>query len=98
MNPKLPKLVIDRALSEDRAKAGAEYENIWREDLSDFIPLDVIEACTDFDVFERPPDPELGYLAACDPASGTGADSYAFYDRPLRSGARRCSGRPSARV
>jgi hypothetical protein len=85
VNPVLPKLVVDRALAEDRAKAGAEYENIWREDLSDFVPLDVIEACTDFDVFERPPDPELGYLAACDPASGTGADSYAFtighYDR-----------------
>jgi hypothetical protein len=26
----------------------AEYLNIWREDLSDFTPIDAIEGCTEF--------------------------------------------------
>jgi hypothetical protein len=78
MNPLLPKLVVDRALAEDRSKAAAEYENIWREDLSDFIPTDVIESCTDWGVTERPPQPEIAYFAFCDAASGTGTDSYAL--------------------
>jgi hypothetical protein len=78
MNPVLPSLVIAKALAEDKAKAGAEYENVWREDLSDFVPLDVIEACTEWDISERPPQPEISYLAFCDAASGTGTDSYAL--------------------
>ena len=31
--------------------------NIWREDLSDFVPADVIDACTDFGTYERPRNP-----------------------------------------
>ena len=50
MNPKLPQHVIDRALAEDAPRARAEFLNVWREDLADFMPLDVVEACTDFGV------------------------------------------------
>ena len=39
MNPKLQQRVVDRALAEDAPKARAEYLNIWREDLSDVVPL-----------------------------------------------------------
>jgi hypothetical protein len=78
MNPRLPAGVIERALAEDAPKARAEYENVWREDLSDFVPLDVVEACTDRDVHERPPEPDVFYVAFCDAASGTGTDSYAL--------------------
>jgi hypothetical protein len=53
MNPKLPQSVIDQALANDAPKARAEFENVWREDVSDFVPLDVIEACTDWGVTER---------------------------------------------
>jgi hypothetical protein len=77
MNPQLPAHVIDRALAEDAAKARAEYQNIWREDLSDFIPLDVIEAATDFGVHERAPQPNTQYVAYCDASSGVG-DSFAI--------------------
>jgi hypothetical protein len=78
MNPRLPQHVVDRALAENSAKARAEFLNIWREDLSDFIPLDAIEACSDIDVFERPPDPKVKYRGYVDCAGGTGSDSFAF--------------------
>ena len=77
MNPQLPAHVIDQALAEDAAKARAEYLNIWREDLSDFIPFDVIEGCTDFGTHERAPEAGIDYVAYCDCSSGIG-DSFAI--------------------
>jgi hypothetical protein len=76
MNPKLQQHVVDRAVAEDAPKARAEYPNVWREDLSDFIPLDTVESCTDFGVHERSPQRGITYTAFCDPASGTGTDSF----------------------
>lgn len=78
MNPLLPASVIDKALAEDAPRARAEYLNVWREDLSDFIPFDAIEACTDFGTYERPPQPGTRYVAFADAAGGTGTDSYAL--------------------
>jgi hypothetical protein len=78
MNPRLPQHIIDRALAENAAKARAEFLNVWREDLSDFIPLDAIEACTDFNCFERAHVPGVNYRAFADAAGGTGTDSFAF--------------------
>jgi len=77
MNPVLPAHVIDRALSEDSAKARAEYQNIWREDLSTYIPADVVDGCTDFGVHERAPEAGTRYVAYCDSSSGV-ADSFAI--------------------
>jgi hypothetical protein len=76
MNPKLPTRFVEKALAEDSAKAGAEYLNQWREDLTDFIPVDVVEGCTDFNVYERPPRRDVNYCAYCDKAGGTGSDSF----------------------
>jgi hypothetical protein len=78
MNPKLPISVVDRALAEDGPRARAEYQNIWRDDLSDFVPLDVIEAATDIGVYERAPLPYTTYYAHADCAGGTGTDSFAL--------------------
>ena len=78
MNPKLPVAVIDKALAEDAARARAEYLNLFREDLSDFIPSDVIEGCTDFRTRERAPISGIRYVAFADAAGGTGSDSFAF--------------------
>jgi hypothetical protein len=78
MNPRLPQRAVDAALAEEPLKAGAEFLNRWREDLSDFVPLDVIEACTDFNVSERPPQPGVKYIATADAALGTGKDSFAL--------------------
>jgi hypothetical protein len=76
MNPKLPQSVIDKSLAEDRAKASAEFLNVWREDISEFLPLDVIEATTDWGVCERPPQTLNAYLGFADSAGGTGKDSF----------------------
>ncbi len=76
MNPKLPQAVVDAALAEDPHRGAAEFDNRWREDLTDCFPLDAIEACTDFDVFERPPQPNTYYYAFFDASGGTGSDSF----------------------
>jgi hypothetical protein len=76
MNPRLPQAAIDKGMADDPQKASAEFLNIWREDLSDFIPLDAIEACTDVNIFQRFPQPGIVYRAYCDPAGGTGSDSF----------------------
>lgn len=78
MNPRMPEHVVDRALAEDSAKAGAEYLGRWREDLSDFIPADAIDSCTDFGTYERPPQGDATYVCYVDAAGGTGRDSYAL--------------------
>ena len=51
--------------------------NVWREDLSDFIPFDVIESATDWGVHERGPQAGVSYVAYCDASSGV-ADSFAI--------------------
>jgi hypothetical protein len=76
MNSRLPSVAIDSALSEDKSKASAEFLNIWREDLSDFLPLDVIEAATDWGVTERAPQEGIYYFAFADAAGGTGKDGF----------------------
>jgi hypothetical protein len=76
MNPKLPQHFIDKALAEDESKAGAEYLNRFREDSRDFISLDLVESFSDFGIHERPPQRAVNYVAYCDPAGGTGSDSF----------------------
>jgi hypothetical protein len=80
MNPSLPASAIDKAMEEDAAKARAEFLNVWREDLSDFIPIDVIDSATDWGISERPPLPNsaVKYIAWADAAGGTGKDSFAL--------------------
>ena len=82
MNPKLPQAVVDNALAADAPRARAEFENVWREDVDDFLPLDIIESCTDFGVVERPPERGVRYFAFADAASGTGKDSFRACYRP----------------
>jgi hypothetical protein len=76
MNPALPAKVIERALADDPARARSEYLSEWRDDLTDFIPADVIEGATDFGVRERAPDRGQTYYAFTDAAGGTGQDSF----------------------
>jgi hypothetical protein len=75
MNPLLPAEIVERALADDPARARSEYLSIWREDLSDFIPRDVIEAAVDRGVAERPPRDGITYCGFVDAAGGTGSDS-----------------------
>jgi hypothetical protein len=78
MNPQLPQYIIDAALAEDASKAKAEYLNVFREDLSDFIPADIVDAATDFGVHERAPHTRTQYFGYVDSASGIGSDSFAL--------------------
>jgi hypothetical protein len=78
MNPLLPVSTVDRAMAEDAHRARAEFLNQWREDITDFIPIDVIDAATDWGVSERPPQPGCKYVAWGDAAGGTGSDSFAL--------------------
>lgn len=78
MNPKLPATVVEAALADDVSKASAEYLGKWREDVSDFLPLDIIEAATDWGRTETPASRTLRYVGFTDPAGGTGKDSFAL--------------------
>jgi hypothetical protein len=76
MNPLLRQSVVDAALASDPYRGAAEFNNRWREDLTDCFPLDAIEQCTDYNVFERPPQPHTSYKAYFDSATGTGSDAF----------------------
>jgi hypothetical protein len=76
MNPALREAVVVKAKEKDLLRAAAEFDSVWREDISDFIPADVIDAATDFGVLERAPLPGVGYVAFADAAGGTGRDSF----------------------
>lgn len=78
MNPALPEKVVIRAKQKDLQRANAEFESIWREDISDFIPRDIIDAATDTGVYERAPMPGIEYFGFADPAGGTGNDSFSL--------------------
>ena len=78
MNPALPESVVEKALADDPQRARAEYLSIWREDVTDFVPMDALEAVTDFGVRERPAEPGVVYQAFADAAGGTGRDSFTF--------------------
>jgi hypothetical protein len=76
-NSSLPQSVIDRALERDPAANRAEYLSIWRDDLENFVTLDVIRSCTgSYEV--RPPMPGITYVGGVDFAGGSGQDSLAL--------------------
>jgi hypothetical protein len=76
MNPRLPAAVVDKALADDAAKAGAEFLSIWRSDLETYVAREAVEACVSYGVRERPPRRNVTYHAFLDPAGGAGADAF----------------------
>ena len=78
MNPALPDKVVEKAMAADPQRAKAEFSSIWRDDVSDFLPLDIVEAATDYGVRERAPLPGVKYCAFTDAAGGTGKDSFSL--------------------
>ncbi len=75
MNPGLDPAIVEEAYADDAEAASAEYGAEFRSDISDFIPRDVINACTVMGRFELPPVHGRNYVAFIDPSGGTGADS-----------------------
>jgi hypothetical protein len=76
LNPVIEELYpgeIQRAFEEDPEFAAAEYGAEFRSDLADYVDRDVVRACTDMGVYERPWD-EVNrpqYYAFADPSGGS---------------------------
>jgi hypothetical protein len=75
-NPSLPQRVVDRALEKDRARATAEYLAEFRADLETYIDIAVVEGCVGGHREMLPAAGTFYYSAFCDPASGSGQDSF----------------------
>jgi hypothetical protein len=75
MNPTIDQSVISSAMEADPARYSAEYMAEFRGDVESYVSFDVIQACTDWDVFERPPSPNFRYFAFTDPSGGS-SDSF----------------------
>ncbi|MCQ0986492.1 phage terminase family protein [Jiella marina] len=75
MNPSVMQSVIDAAYERDPASAAAEYGGQFRRDIEAFLTREIVEACLDRGVFERPPIDGVQYQAFVDPSGGS-ADSF----------------------
>ena len=75
MNPSLDPAIVAEAFEDDSDSAAAEYGAQFRNDLSDFVPRSVVEACTMTGRFENAPIGGLHYVSFVDPSGGTGSDS-----------------------
>jgi hypothetical protein len=69
---------IERIKLQDPEKGAAEFDSVWRRDISTFIDRDIAEALVDHGIFERPYDPAHFYTAFVDVASGSGGDAFAL--------------------
>jgi hypothetical protein len=77
LNPSLSQEEIDRAIERDPVRNRAEYLSEFRNDISGFVPREVILACGG-DYYELPPQSGIAYRCFLDQASGIGEDSYAM--------------------
>jgi hypothetical protein len=74
MNPGLDPRIAEEAYEDDPEAADSEYGGNFRSDISDFIPRDIIKACTATGVYELAPIRGVLYYAFVDPSGGS-ADS-----------------------
>ena len=74
-NPTLDQAEIDRQLALDPQKAGAEYLSQWRDDLTNFLDRQLVEAAIEKSVAVRQPQRGVHYAMFADPSGGRG-DSF----------------------
>lgn len=74
-NPTLDEAEIERQLVLDPEKAGAEYLSQWRDDLTNFLDRQLVEAAIEKGVITRQPVAQYGYVMFVDPSGGRG-DSF----------------------
>jgi hypothetical protein len=74
-NPTADLEEIARLVESNPAKYNAEFNSVWRDDLSSFITRDLLERAVDTAESVRPPVAGVEYHAFCDP-SGGGPDEY----------------------
>lgn len=77
MNPTLSEKMISKEKSKDPSAARAEWGAEFREDIENFLPLEVIEKVIVTDRIELPFIDKFSYLGFADP-SGGGGDSFAL--------------------
>ena len=77
MNASIDPAIIAEAYADDEGSARAEYGAEFRSDIAEFVSRDVVEACTEFGLHERPPSHAVqgAYTAFIDAAGGSGLDS-----------------------
>jgi hypothetical protein len=71
MNSTLDPAIIAEAYEDDPASAAAEYGAEFRDDVSDFVPREIVEACTIPGRVELLPAAGLRYAAFVDPSGGS---------------------------
>jgi hypothetical protein len=76
MNPTYHQSLIDRLLKKDRTKMTSEYNATFREDVSNFISEEILDAITQ-DYICLPPQAGIIYKCFVDPSGGRN-DSFAF--------------------
>jgi hypothetical protein len=75
LNPSLDPKIIDKDMERDRSRALSEWYAEFRDDLSSYIPRELIEGAVDSGVKVRPPIPGVRYSAFTDPSGGV-SDSF----------------------
>jgi hypothetical protein len=75
LNPSLDPRIIDKDMARDPARARSEWFAEWRDDLSSYVPRELIEGAVDSGVKVRPPIPGIRYSAFTDPSGGV-SDSF----------------------
>jgi hypothetical protein len=87
MNPGIDPEIIAEAYEDDSAAAAAEYGAEFRDDIADFVPREVVDACTAPGRFEIPPVRGTRYVAFVDPSGGS-ADSMTLAIGHIQDGLR----------
>jgi hypothetical protein len=68
-NPTFDAKVIAKQIESDPQLYNAEYNSVWRDDLSSFISRELLDAAVDADVVVRPPAAGTTYFAFADPSA-----------------------------
>jgi hypothetical protein len=76
-NPLFNQRIIERQIAEDPQLYNAEYNSVWRDDLSSYISRELLDAAVDVGVTVRPPNAGTSYYAFADPSGGA-HDSFTF--------------------
>ena len=71
MNPLVSERIIAEALERDVPRASAEFLAEFRRDIEAFVTREVVEACVENGVFERPRNHNMLHVAFVDPSGGS---------------------------
>ena len=77
LNPTFDLKAIARAYEEDFVSAACEYGAEFRSDVERYVTREVVDACTQAGMFERPYQRGTNYVAFADPSGGR-SDAFTF--------------------